>query len=221
MATNPLIAALRGASTAPAQASGSKTVNTPWATNTPNVPYTPRFTASTVNRDPVTKKPDDITKPTPGTEGYWEDIIIPSIEGFGGGGTYKNWVPGTRPGGGGSTTPGGGGSTTPGGGGSTTPGGGPTTRLTEAAGWEDMVKQYTDARNQAGYATDAEFMATDDGQKWIKTRDDRIKVLTDPILLSRINSEFTTQKSLPGLTTVGESGLANTIARQAQFRGQI
>ena len=43
---NPLIAALRGMSTAPAKASGYSTVSTPWATNTPNVPYTPRVTPS-------------------------------------------------------------------------------------------------------------------------------------------------------------------------------
>ena len=75
---NPLIAALRGMSTAPAKASGYTKVGTPWATNTPDTPYKQRFTASTVNRDPVPKKPDDITEPdpTPGTEGYFEDVII-------------------------------------------------------------------------------------------------------------------------------------------------
>ena len=215
---NPLIAALRGMSTAPAKASGYKPVNTPWATNTPNVPYKPRFTESTVNRNPVPKKPDDITEPdpTPGTAGYWDEVTIPGTEGVGGGGTYTFWVPGTRPTTTGVTT------TTrtggaPGGG---APGGGGTTVLTDAAGWADMVRQYTDAKTQAGYVDDAAFMTTDDGKKWIKTRDDRIKTITDPNLLSQINTEFTQQSRLPGLTTVGGSGLENTITRQAQFRGQ-
>ena len=63
-------------------------------------------------------------------------------------------------------------------------------------------------------------MATDDGKKWIKTRDDRIGTITDPTLLAKINTEFTDQSKLPGLKDVGDTGLATTRTRQAQFRGQ-
>ena len=208
MATNPLIAALRGASTAPAKASGYSTVSTPWAKNTPNKPYEPRITSSTVNRDPVPKKPDDITTPDPGTEGYWEDVIIPPIEGFGGGGTYRNWVPGKKPGGGG-TTPGGGG---------TTPGGGGTVPLTQRQAWEKMVTDYTIARDAAGQNDNA-FLSTPAGQNWIGTRDTNIANLTDINLLNKYKDEFKLQSTMPGVEGVGASGYANTLRRLAQLSG--
>ena len=219
---NPLIAALRGASTAPAQASGYKTVNTPWATNTPNVPYTPRFTASTVNRDPVPKKPDDVTEPdpTPGTEGYWEDVIIPAIEGFGGGGTYRNWVPGTKavvnpvvnpvvkP----VVNP------------VVNPVVDPNVPLTQRQGWEKMVTDYTIARNAAGQNDNAflltpEGLLTPAGQSWVGTRDTNIANLTDINLLNKYKDEFKLQSTRPGVESIGASGYANALRRLAQLSG--
>jgi len=234
---NPLIAALRGMSTAPAQASGYKPVNTPWATNTPNVPYTPRFTASTVNRDPVTKKPDDITEPdpTPGTEGYYDEVTIPGTEGVGGGGTYRFWVPGTKPVVTGATTaPRTGGVTGGATGGATggvtggVTGGGPTTGLTEAAGWADMVKQYTDAKKESGVGggpdSDAAFLALGDGKtkKWFDQRDANIFKITDQDLLDRIIAEFTLQGTNPDINVAnaGKSGLSQSLLRKGQFSGQ-
>jgi len=79
---NPLIAALRRASTAPAQASGYKTVSTPWATNTPEKKYVPRVTPSlgtlgvtTPVTTPVVPKPIVIPKP----------LVIPKMSDTGGG----------------------------------------------------------------------------------------------------------------------------------------
>ena len=233
---NPLIAALRGMSTAPAKASGYKPVSTPWATNTPDTPYKQRFTASTVNRDPVSKKPDDITEPdpTPGTAGYWDDVTIPGTEGVGGGGTYSFWVPGTRPTTTGVTTttrtggaPGGGapGGGAPGGG---APGGGGTTGLTEAEGWAKMVKDYTDAKMQSGVGggplSDSAFLALGEEKtkKWFDQRDANIFKVTDQALLDRIIAEFTLQGTNPDINVAnaGKSGLSQSLLRKGQFSGQ-
>ena len=199
--SNPLIAALRGMSTAPAQASGYTKVVTPWAKNTPNKPYEPRITSSTVNRDLVPKTIDSTDRPDPGTEGYWEDVIIPFMEGFGGGGTYRNWVPGTKPGGGG-----------------TTPGGGGTVPLTQRQNWEKMVTDYTIARDAAGQNDNA-FLSTPAGQNWIGTRDTNIANLTDINLLNKYKDEFKLQSTMPGVENVGASGYANTLRRLAQLSG--
>ena len=224
MATNPLIAALRGASTAPAKASGYSTVSTPWAKNTPNKPYEPRITFSTVNRDVVPKRIDNTDRPDPtlGTEGYWEDLIVPPIEGFGGGGSYINWVPGTKPGGDGTTT--GGGGTTTGGDGTTTGGDGTTTGgdgtdpLTQRQAWEKMVTDYTIARDAAGQNDNA-FLSTPAGQNWIGTRDTNIAKLRDINLLNKYKDEFKLQSTIPGVEDVGASGYANTLKRLAQLSG--
>ena len=220
MATNPLIAALRGASTAPAQASGYKTVNTPWATNTPNVPYTPRFTASTVNRDPVPKKPDDITTPdpTPGTEGYWEDVIIPAIEGFGGGGTYRNWVPGTK-----AVVPGAVIPKKPVVNPVVNPVVDPNAGLTEAAGWAKLVKDYTDAKIQSGVGSGADsdplFLKTPGAQEWVNKRDAKIFGVTDQALMDKIVADFTLQSTNPDkdVAAAGASGLRQSLLRKGQL----
>ena len=222
---NPLIAALRGASTAPAKASGYSTVSTPWATNTPDTPYKQRFTASTVNRDPVPKKPDDITEPdpTPGTAGYWDDVTIPGTEGVGGGGTYTFWVPGTKPTTTGATT-----TTRTGGATGGATGGGGTTGLTEAEGWAKMVKDYTDAKMQSGVGggplSDSAFLALgeDKTKKWFDQRDANIFKITDQALLDRIIAEFTLQGTNPDINVAnaGKSGLSQSLLRKGQFSGQ-
>jgi len=94
-------------------------------------------------------------------------------------------------------------------------GGGAT--LTDAEGWAKMVKDYTDAKTQAGVGTGADsdprFFATGAGNNWVTTRNETIDNLTDTDLLVRSMTDFEAQSKLPGMKEVGDSGYLRALAR--------